>query len=188
MADKQQYANVSDLVQEMAPDSEFRAAFEERRAARQLIKQLLTLRAASGLSQQDIAGRIDCTQSRVSKLENSRDDDIRLGDLRAYARAIGCELVVGAMPHLSPVDKVKGHLSAIKKHTDDLAELARSDDKIAQGVAHFFFDLVFDFSRLVGDSAKLLPKNPNDLPYFDFSFQVDVVAAAAVSTTVPTTP
>jgi len=175
MADKQQYASVSELVQEMAADDETRAAFEEHRIARQLIKQLMAMRAVRGLSQQDIAGTLHCTQSRVSKLERSRDDDVRLGDLRAYAQAIGCELIVGAVPHLTPVDKVKGHVFAIRKHTDDLAELARSDEKIAEGVARFFFELVFNFSHLVGDSVRLLPRNANDVPYFDFSLQVDVV-------------
>ena len=176
MANKRQYTRVSELVHDMAPDPEFGAAFDQRVARRRLIKELLAMRAVKGLSQQDIAGKLDCTQSRISKLESSTDDDIRLGDLRAYAEAVGCGLMVGAVPRdLKPVDKVKGHVFAIKKHTDDLAKLARSDEKIAEGVARFFFELVVNFSRLVGDSVKQLPKNSNDVPYFDFGLQVKVV-------------
>jgi transcriptional regulator with XRE-family HTH domain len=175
MAKKRQYASISELVHETAPDSEFGVAFDQRTARRKVIKGLLAMRAARGLSQQDIAEKLECTQSRISKLENSCDDDMRLGDLRAYAQAIGCELVVGPVPqNLRPVDKVKCHVLAIKKHTDDLANLARTDEQIAGGVARFFFELVVNFGRLAGDSVKLLPNGPNDVPYFDFNVHVAV--------------
>lgn len=174
MADKKQYASVSDLVREMAPDAEFRAAFEERRNARRLIKQLLAMRALKGFSQHDIAKKLACTQSRVSKLESLHDNDMRLGDFRAYAEALGCEVVIGAVPRgLTPVERVKGHVFAIKKHTDDLAQLARSDERIARGVAQFFFELVVNFGRLVGDSVRALPNGPDDLPYSSLQVEVE---------------
>jgi len=168
MANRKQYTSVSELVRDMAPDPEFRAAFDGRVARRKLVKELLAMRAVRGLSQQDIAQKLDCTQSRISKLENTSDDDIRVGDLRAYAEAVGCELAVCPIPRdMKPVDKVKCHAFAIKTHMDDLARLARSDEKIAEGVGGFFFELCVNFFRLLGDSEKLLPKRPNDLPYFD---------------------
>jgi transcriptional regulator with XRE-family HTH domain len=175
MADKVQYNSVSDLVRDMAPDAEFRAAFEERRNARRLIKQLMAMRALKGFSQHDIADKLACTQSRVSKLERSCDDDTRLGDLRAYAEALDCDVLVGVLPRgLTPVEKVKSHVLAIKKHTDDLANLAKSDENIARGVAQFYFELMVNFSRLVGDSVRALPNGPDDLPYFTLGLEVGV--------------
>jgi len=168
MANRKQYTSVSELVHDMAPDAEFRAAFDARVARRKLVKQLLAMRAVRGLSQQDIAQKLDCTQSRISKLENTSDDDMRIGDLRAYAEAVGCELAMCPIPRdMKPVDKVKCHAFAIKAHMDELARLARSDEKIAEGVGGFFFELCVNFFRLLGDSAKLLPERRDDLPYFD---------------------
>jgi transcriptional regulator with XRE-family HTH domain len=171
MANKVQYTSVSELVQDLVPDVENRAAIENRIAGRKLVKQLMARRAVKGLSQQEIAQKIGCTQSRISKLESSSDDDIRLGDLRVYAKAVDCEFVYGLAPHdMKPVDKVKCHVFAIKKHMDDLASLARADETIIKGVANFFSELFFNFARLFGDSVKRLPHGPDDTPYLDFKF------------------
>jgi transcriptional regulator with XRE-family HTH domain len=174
MADRKRYESVSDLVRDTAPDPSFYQEFEEHRSARRLTKQLVAMRAIKGLSQGDIAKRLACTQSRVSKLENSRDNDMRLGDLRGYAEALDCYFVVGAVPRsVTTVDRVKAHVFQIKKHTDDLAKLAQSDEHIAAGVAQFFFELVMNFGRLVGSSVRRLPVNANGLPYIDFNVMVD---------------
>lgn len=36
-----------------------------------------------------------CTQSRISKLEDSADADLRLGDIQAYAQAVGLSFNLG---------------------------------------------------------------------------------------------
>jgi len=162
-----QYASVSDVLRDVAPDNAFRAEFDQRIAARRLIKELLALRGARGLSQRNIADHIGCTQSRISKLENAKDADVRFGDLRAYADAVGCELAAQPMPReMEPVDKVKCHFHAIKEHMDDLAQLARLDEKIAGGVAAFFGECFLNFSLMLGDSARRLPPRSDALPYF----------------------
>jgi transcriptional regulator with XRE-family HTH domain len=174
MSKKERYANVRELVQEVSPDDEFRAAFDNRVASRKLVKYLLAMRAVSGMSQQDIARKLQCTQSRVSKLEGFSDDDLRLGDMRNYADAVGLTFVAGFKPrNMKPVDEVKCHVFTIKKHMDDLARLARTDSTIADGVGGFFCELFVNFVRLIGDSAKLLPNRPDKSPYFSVEFNSD---------------
>jgi transcriptional regulator with XRE-family HTH domain len=135
-----------------------------------LVKYLLGLRAVKGLSQKDIAEAIGCSQSRVSKLESAKDDDVRLGDLKAYATAVGCDLIAHPIPRdIKPVDKVKCHALAIKQNMDKLAELARSDEKIAEGVAAFFYECFVNVFFMMGDSAKRLPLRPDALPYFQIN-------------------
>jgi len=169
MASKTQYASVSDLLRDVVPDEEFHLAFDELVARRKLIKQLLAMRAAKGMSQKDVAAKMCCTQSRVSKLENANDDDVRLGDLRGYADVVGCELIAWPMPQdMTPVDKVKCHTHAIKKHMDDLAQLARADDKIAEGVARFFYELFVNFTLMLRHSSQDFPLRPDDTPYLHF--------------------
>ena len=173
---KRRYTSVSGLLQDVAPDLETRVATEKRISSRRLVKQLLARRAVKGLSQQEIAQKLDCTQSRISKLESSSDDDIRLGDLRTYAEAVGCEFGYGIVPQdMKPVDKVKGHVFAIKTHMDDLSRLAQTDETIVTGVANFFFELFVNFARLVGSSAKLLPLAPDESPYFQV--QIDQMSS-----------
>jgi transcriptional regulator with XRE-family HTH domain len=169
MTTQKRYKNVSELVQATSPDAEFKDEFEKRIGRRRIVKQLVAMRAVKGFSQQDIADRLHCTQSRVSKLEGMYDEDARLGDLQHYASVVDCAFVAGLQPRdMKPVDKVKCHVFAIKKHMDDLAELAKADEKVADGVARFFSELFFNFARLFGDSVKRLPLAPNDVPYLDF--------------------
>ena len=163
-----EYSNVSNLVRDVVQDEEIRATTEKRLVGRALVKHLLAMRAVEGLSQQDIAGMLDCTQSRISKLEKSLDDDIRLGDFRAYAKAVGHEFVCGMRPvNMKPFDAVKCHVFSIKKHMDYLAGLAKKDEAIAKAVAGFFAELFFNFARLFGDSVKQLPLAPNAEPYLN---------------------
>jgi hypothetical protein len=35
-----------------------------------------------------------CTQSRISKIETGKDDELRLGELNQYLSALGYELIV----------------------------------------------------------------------------------------------
>jgi transcriptional regulator with XRE-family HTH domain len=163
-----QYTSVAELVRDMAPDAETRDAAEKRIAGRKLVKHLMARRAVKGLSQQEVAQKLDCTQSRISKLETSRDDDIRIGDISNYAKAVDCEFVYGLTPHdLKPTDRVKGLVFAIKRHMDDLALLAKTDTEIASGVGRFFFELFVNFANLIGESARSLPLRPDQSPYFD---------------------
>jgi predicted XRE-type DNA-binding protein len=171
MAIRKRYKNVSELVQATAPDAEFKDEFEKRIGRRRIVKQLVAMRAVKGLSQKDIAESLHCTQSRISKLEGMCDEDARLGDLQDYALAVDCAFVAGLQPRdMKPVDKVKCHVFSIKKHMDDLAELAKADETVAQGVTRFFCELLFNFGRLFGDSVNRLPLAPDGLPYLDFHF------------------
>ena len=103
---------------------------------------------------------------------------MRVGDLRGYADAIGLNFIVGFVPRgINPVEKVKCHVFTIKKHMDDLARLARTDSKIAEGVSGFFCELFVNFVRLLGDQPKLLPTRPDDSPYFQGGIQRGLPAA-----------
>jgi DNA-binding transcriptional regulator YiaG len=54
-----------------------------------LTSMLEARRQAAGLTQAEVARRMGVTQSTVSRLESDRWQDIRLGELDAYLRAIG---------------------------------------------------------------------------------------------------
>ena len=64
----------------------------DREAARIVLEQLTLreLRKACGLSQEELAERLEKSQAQVSKFE--RSDDMMLGSLRALIEALGCEL------------------------------------------------------------------------------------------------
>jgi predicted XRE-type DNA-binding protein len=97
-AKKQNHASVADMIREVLDDDEIADNFERHVNQRQIVKKLMALRAAAQISQQEIAAKLECTQSKVSKLENNKDEDLRLGDLAQYARALGYDMKIVLTP------------------------------------------------------------------------------------------
>jgi hypothetical protein len=57
-------------------------------ARTKVITDLVCQRLSAGLSQKDVARRMDRTQSWVSKFEDRLDAELTLGDIQAYCQAI----------------------------------------------------------------------------------------------------
>jgi transcriptional regulator with XRE-family HTH domain len=155
------HSSVSDMVRDLAEDRAFADEFAKRLAARQLIKVLTVLRARAGLSQQELAEKLACTQSKVSKLESSNDADVRLGDLVNYTGAVGYEMRVFFVPKGQKiVDEVKMHAFVIRRLLDRLVQLAGVNGVITKAVARFLGEAAFNLTRLVKEAAAGLPPIP----------------------------
>jgi len=67
-------------------------AVRQLSAKTKVIDQLILARVAAGLTQSQMAAKLRCSQSRISKIEDSQDADLSLGDIQAYARIVGLKL------------------------------------------------------------------------------------------------
>ncbi len=167
------YASVAGMARDLALDADVLETVEGALDRQKIVRQLMALRAARGLSQSDIAEVMRCSQSRVSKMESSADDELRYGDLRQYAHAVGCELESAVRPkNLEPAEEVKCLAIAIRDRFSRMADLAQDDEEIAAGVAQFFVEALFNFSIIIGKAAKTLPKNPDGSPRLEVHFGV----------------
>ncbi len=146
-----------EMVRDVVEDPAFADDLTRHLAERRLVRRLFALRCAQGLSQKDIAEKMGCTQGRVSKLEASRDDDLSLGDIRAYAAALGLTTILGLEGGPSAVARVKFHHACIMTAIDTLAKLALKDESIAKGIARFFGEAAFNFLAILEDATKKLP-------------------------------
>ncbi len=152
---RKRFTSIAEMVRNVSEDPSFADDFERRMKEQQIIKTLLMLRAAKGLNQQDIADRLKCTQSRVSKLESSVDGDIRLADLCGYASALDLSMTIVLMKkEATLVDRVKFHAAHIKRCMDRLAEIARGDEQISSGTLEFFGEAAFNLLKIVKSAAK----------------------------------
>jgi transcriptional regulator with XRE-family HTH domain len=151
------------MVRDLSEDRAFAEEFAKRLSRRQLIKALTVLRTRAGLSQQDLAEELECTQSKVSKLESSDDADIRLGDLLAYTGAVGCEMRIFLVPERQKiVDEVKMHTFVIKRLLDKMVRLAGSEGAMTEAVAGFLEEAAFNLTHLVRQAAAALPGLPDE--------------------------
>jgi DNA-binding XRE family transcriptional regulator len=83
-----------------------RIAKMEREAAAEVLEMNLgQLRAATGLTQVDMAAKLEAVQSQLSKIEKEGSDH-KLSTLRRYVHALGGELKVQAVVGGKTVDLV----------------------------------------------------------------------------------
>ncbi|MCP3935304.1 MAG: XRE family transcriptional regulator [Actinomycetia bacterium] len=92
MSGHQKFSKLRDKV--LARPGGAEALAEAKAAALEEIR-LFELRHAEALSQAEVAGRLEVTQSAISKLE--RADDVRVSTLRDYLEAIGARLELVAV-------------------------------------------------------------------------------------------
>ena len=85
---KKRYSSVTEMLRDTLDDQAFVADFEKHVAETRIAAKLFVLRNSRGLSEQDVAKKMGCRPSRVSKLEHGKDADLRLGDLFAYLAAL----------------------------------------------------------------------------------------------------
>ena len=80
------------MIQEDLPGALRRG---EDAAAQNMYHPCINITVNSGISQVELAGRLDVTQGAISKLEHS--EDVRVSTLRQYLEALGARLELVAV-------------------------------------------------------------------------------------------
>jgi len=123
---------------------------------------LVSMRVAKGLTQKELADLIGCTQGRISKLEQGRDEDLRIRDFLDYTRATKDALwITVGTPNIS--ETIKLHVRAIRKLVPELLPLAGADQGISDGISRFLDDVLMDTGKLV-QSAKVALSSVGNQP------------------------
>ncbi len=141
---------------------EFVRSVEEISKDRDAIKTLIALRASQNKSQKDIAELMNCTQSKISKLERSVDSELTIGDLRAYLKAVGCAaslFVTKKNENVKAVIEIKSHFSGMRRALNRLLEMAQNDPEIASGIAKFSNDMTYNLFNLMASFVEGLPES-----------------------------
>ncbi len=161
---RKRYDSVPEMARDLSEDRAFADAVTKKIEERNIISHLMAMRALQGLSQQDIAAKMGCTQSRVSKLETGKDDDLRIGDFHAYAEALGLELfILMASKEAPPIaEQIKCHVAALRRLFADLSKLVGTDDAMVKGMLKLGIDTAsaaaMALAGLVKDIARKIPR------------------------------
>lgn len=160
------HKSIAKMLEASNIDSDTRKKIADRIESRQIIKKLIASRAVRDLSQKDIAEKMNCTQSKISKLENGVDDDLRLGDFTDYLHALDMNLrMVVSKREQTAADEIKFHAMAIKRRLSKLVSLAHADEDVAEGVAQFIGEAFFNLVRILQGSAETMPTREDETPY-----------------------
>src|SRR5262249_24596680 len=148
------YRTTSQMLEDTAAPQDIIDSVKEVEG--QLVVPLLAgMRVSKGLTQKELAQAIGCSQGRISKLETSRDEDLRLGDLLDYTRALDESLwmTIGA-PSLA--EHIKLHIRGLRQLFEELVGLAGEDRAISEGINGFLDGILVETGRLVESSKKAL--------------------------------
>jgi DNA-binding XRE family transcriptional regulator len=86
----------------------FRKAYDSLEEEYLLVREMLSARAKSGLTQEAVAARMGTTKSAVSRLESAGKHAPSITTLKRYAQAVGCDLQVKLVPKSSPTSRFPG--------------------------------------------------------------------------------
>lgn len=159
----QSYKSVSEMIERLSSDETFKQRALKSIRERQVATLLFILRCKADLSQKEMAEKVGCSQSRISKIESSRDEDLSVKDLFDYAKALKLRLEIG-YSHLSfkLVDQIKFHAFKMKEGLEQLCELTKDDPEMTEGVRKFYGEAFVNVLSLITESYKKLPKKEKE--------------------------
>ena len=82
-------SSATELVTAVTGDTKIAEEMARQEKERELIHSLMLARVARNLTQGDIARRLGVSVSTVSRMENSTDAELRIGEILDYVRALG---------------------------------------------------------------------------------------------------
>lgn len=86
----------------------FRKAYDNLEEEYHLVREMLSARSKSGLTQEAVAELMGTTKSAVSRLESAGKHAPSLTTLKKYARAVGCKLEVNLVPDVRSSKRASG--------------------------------------------------------------------------------
>jgi uncharacterized protein with PIN domain len=151
------YASVSALVRDTA-EAEVANQFDKYQTDRRLINCLTVVRCANEVTQVELAKRMDCAQSKVSKMESSTDADLNFGDIISYARALKQSVSITFAPaRKHGADRIRFLIECIKHELDKLVKIAGDDKTIGDDVEAYAIETVQNMVKLIEESLDRLP-------------------------------
>lgn len=88
---------VLQTIDEYKTDPEARERLATAEFELELCDRMVSMREQAGLTQQQLAERLGCTQAYIAKLENGAFDRCGIGTLRRVARALGHDVNIDAL-------------------------------------------------------------------------------------------
>ncbi len=97
----------------LVADEEGRRLYEEEAAKKELWLQLVEARRAAGLTQTEMAKRLEVSQAQIARLEKRGYDCYSLNSLRRYVHALGEGYSIEVTVRGPEVHDRKGHAIAV---------------------------------------------------------------------------
>ena len=149
MADNQKFNSASEAAAFYAGDERFKELVEEEISQSEISYQLLQLRISKNVSQKELAKRMSCDPSKISRMESSNDLNLKIGDIKDFLSALGVDIkIIFEDTSLPAAEQIKNHVYAIHDQLDALAKIAKDvdgDDEIIEKIKIFYGEVLLNF-------------------------------------------
>ena len=154
------FTSAGDAAAYLAGDEKVKQQVDEEICCSQLVNTLLQLRMEKGISQKELAKRIGCDPSKISRMEAGNDLQLKMGDVMQYLSALNVKMnMVFEDTSLPVAEQIKQHVFLIHEKLEELVKLAKQvdgDEVIINKIHVFCSEVLFNFLSRFGDSYKKL--------------------------------
>ena len=151
------YKSVKEMTKDVSLEASFNNLLSKEIDEKRIAKFLFLLRCKNNLTQKQMAEKIGCTQSKISKIESAYNNELSVQDLLDYGKAMNLQLDLGYRhPSLKIVDMIKYHAFKIKHLFDQLTNLAKDDKELNESIAKFHIEAFFNIDKILTDSFSKL--------------------------------
>ncbi|MCY3767200.1 MAG: helix-turn-helix transcriptional regulator [Gemmatimonadetes bacterium] len=157
-------SSVSEMVSGAAQIEALDEEVEGRAGDYDVSRALSDLRCSQKLTQEELAERAGCTQSKISRIENSSNDRLKLDDLTMYARAFNMQVSIDFTRESSSADATERLARQIRSGLVDVAERARHQGVADEGAKKTYEAFLFSMLELFMDKLKGLRARRNGSP------------------------
>jgi len=159
----------SELAKELGFDEAERKSIDEQIDNRSVSRKLTVLRAKSGLSQAEIAKKLNTSQSSISKLEYATDDQIKIDEMSKYLAALGYEMTIAISKPQNIAQKIRNSYNHLILLFRELQKYAVNDEDILEGIADFELEATKNMLNLASSliessSSKIKKIEPREEP------------------------
>lgn len=137
---------------------------ESRAGDYNVSRALSDLRCSQKLTQEELAKRAGCTQSKISRIENSSNDRLKLDDLTMYARAFNMQVSIDFTRESSSADATERLARQIRNGLVDVAEKSRHHGVADEGAKKTHEAFLFEMLDLFLDNLEGLRARRNGSP------------------------
>lgn len=156
----------SSVMAELCDDKQIVQDVANNISRSKLVAELAEMRVRKSMTQKDVATKMGVSDSKVSRFEASFDDDLRIGDVKAYMHAIDVEASVALLDKsMSTTNQIKHYVFEIERlltHLTSIAKECGDDRSIVDGISRFRGEVLYNFVVKYILSGKDFPRLTTD--------------------------
>ena len=147
-------ASVSEMVRDAAPDKILHDELEGHLADYNVSRTLCALRCSQNMTQAELAKRAGCTQSKISRIENSRNDRLKFEDLAIYARAFNMQVSIDFAQESTAADAIGRLARQVSNSLDEVADRVQHEKAAGEGAKQSYEEFLFNMLDLFMDKLE----------------------------------